>query len=111
MIYYHATEDKNYINILMNGIKSGFDGCVYLCKDPDHCIRFLDVRGVREDIFVFAIDLDENEVKESHDHNEKFFGCKAYCYDGDIPESKILHDQCLYYPWKSLFSEDEVIGE
>ena len=31
-----------------------------------------------------------HEIVEAHDHNEAFFGCKAYMYMDDIPTAKIV---------------------
>lgn len=35
-------------------------------------------------------ELEERKVVEAHDHNEAFFGCKAYMYMDDIPTQKIV---------------------
>ena len=33
---------------------------------------------------VIEVDIDKSRVKESHDHSEEFFRCKAYIHAGDI---------------------------
>ncbi len=88
MKYYHATDIKNTISILDNGIKTGIDGCVYLTKTKEDAVKFIALR-TDNDIIVFEVELNEKKVKESYDHSEKFFKCKAYYYSKDIPVNKI----------------------
>ena len=33
---------------------------------------------------VIEVDIDKNRVKESRDHSEAFFRCKAYIHSGDV---------------------------
>ena len=33
---------------------------------------------------MIEVDIDKNRVRESHDHSEAFFQCKAYIHSGDI---------------------------
>lgn len=33
---------------------------------------------------VIEVDIDKNRARESHDHSEAFFQCKAYIHAGDI---------------------------
>ena len=39
---------------------------------------------------IFEVELEERKIVEAHDHNEAFFGCKAYMYMDDIPTAKIV---------------------
>lgn len=96
MIFYHATDYKNMNNIFVNGIKRGPEGFIYLCKNPDEAARFIVIRGVRK-IVSIAVDIDGRKVKESHDHNEAFFKCKAYTYNNDISASQIVLEECIKY--------------
>ena len=90
MKYYHATDIKNMISITLEGIKTEIDGCVYLTKTKEDAVKFIAIR-TNNDIIVFEVELNENNVKESYDHNEKFFKCKAYYYDKDITPDKITN--------------------
>lgn len=88
MKYYHATELKNLGNILVEGIKPGIDGVVYLTTAPEDALKFLAIRGI-QDIVVFEVKLLQSWVEESFDHNQAFFKCRAYCYYGTIQPEKI----------------------
>lgn len=88
MRYYHATGKENLGSILVDGIHTGCDGVVYLCKEADESARFPAIHGVK-DIVAFGIDVPEKDIRESHDHSEAFFRCKAYTYGKDIPASRI----------------------
>ncbi len=88
MKYYHATDINNMINIVYEGIKTGIDGCVYLAKTKEDAMKFIAIR-TNNDIIVFEVELNENNVEESYDHNEQFFKCKAYYYSDNIPKEKI----------------------
>ena len=44
--------------------------------------------GVKR-IYVFEVGVNESQMVESFDHDENYFGCKAYLYLGDIPFSKV----------------------
>lgn len=81
--YYHATDKKNIDSIISEGIKPGFDGMVYLCEIPEDACKFMLVHGYHE-AAVFEVSLDENDVEESFDHSQAFFGCRAYMYKGII---------------------------
>lgn len=70
-------------------IRKGIDGGVYICKQPLEAARFVAIRG-HETGTIFEVELEERKVVEAHDHNEAFFGCKAYMYMDDIPTAKIV---------------------
>lgn len=84
MKYYHAATPEVMDKIMEDAeIRRGCDGCVYLCRKPEDAAKFVAIRGYKY-INVIEIELDEREVKESNDHCEAFFGCKAYTYEKDI---------------------------
>lgn len=86
--YYHATNYANFSGIMAEDvIKAGIDGGVYLCETAKDACKFLAIRG--EEGICFEVEVDEARVIESFDHDEGFFGCKAYLYLGDIPFSKV----------------------
>ena len=87
--YYHASSYDNCCSILDKGIKTDRFGEIFLCKKPEEAARFLVVRGIK-DIVAFEIELDDSEVKESFDHSEAFFKCKAYICNRDIKPYEIL---------------------
>lgn len=94
--YYHATDEKNMLSILREGIHTGSDGLVYLCTDPNEAVRFTYLHGILDN-FVFGVDLEESEVEESFDHSEAFFKCRAYCISRDILPSEINDNACYEY--------------
>ena len=81
--YYHATPFENLESIMDQGIRKGCDGVVYLTEKPEEAVRFLAIRGIRK-ILVLGVDLEEDMVSESFDHNEAFFKCKAFMYPENI---------------------------
>lgn len=88
--YFHATTHENAEKIMQDGvIRRGMDGGVYICKQPLEAARFVAIRG-HETGTIFEVELEERKVVEAHDHNEAFFGCKAYMYMDDIPTQKIV---------------------
>ena len=64
-------------------IRKGMDGGVYICKQPLEAARFVAIRG-HETGTIFEVELEERKIVEAHDHNEAFFGCKAYMYMDDM---------------------------
>lgn len=86
--YYHATPFENLDSITDQGLHRGCDGVVYLTERPEEAARFVIIRGCRK-ILVLGVVLEENLVSKSFDHNEKFFGCRAYSYPYDISAREI----------------------
>lgn len=88
--YFHATTHENAEKIMQDGvIRKGMDGGVYICKQPLEAARFVAIRG-HETGTIFEVELEDRKVFEAHDHNEEFFGCKAYMYTDDIPTAKVV---------------------
>ena len=84
MKFYHATTIDAMRKIQEDGlIKGSFCDEVFLCKNPLDACKFLLIRGHRR-ISVIEVELKKNEVRESYDHSESFFQCKAYSYCGAI---------------------------
>lgn len=88
--YFHATPYKNLESIIDQGIHRGWDGVVYLTDKREEALRFVAIRGCK-DILVCEVELNEANIKESFDHNESFFKCKAYMYDEDINPAEITN--------------------
>lgn len=44
-----------------------------------------------EDVAIIEMDLDNNYIEETFDHDEGFFKCKAYMYKGDISTDNITN--------------------
>lgn len=83
MKFYHATTMENALQIAEDGVIRAHFGEVFFCKAPLDACKFLILRGLRR-VGVFEVELDERDVEESFDHNEHFFGCKAYIHHGDV---------------------------
>tara|TARA_Y100000758_G_scaffold284028_1_gene233225 strand:+ start:398 stop:793 length:396 start_codon:yes stop_codon:yes gene_type:complete len=115
---YHATWPSKVNDILEEGLKPGFDGCVYLAGPlPAHAATFVALRGGEFDgteeieingkmetvpkmiqhdkIFVFSVesdDLDPDLLHESFDHSATFFpeGTESWLYNGPIHPDDLL---------------------
>ena len=88
---WHATDYNNLVSIMENGIITGPDGIVYLCDTEMDAAKFLAVRGCKH-ILTLEIKIykkDEAKIRETFDHSQRFFNCKAYGYAGNIPERNI----------------------
>ena len=89
--YYHATPFENLNSIVENGIKrSKYDGLVYITEKPEEAARFIAIRLCKE-ILVCEVQVEEDLVEETFDHNERFFKCRAYGYRGDIEPDAITN--------------------
>lgn len=87
---YHATTEENFGSIMVEGIKAGFEGGVYLADSYQNAAKFLVFR--RGTIYIFQIimsKLKRSKLQESFDHDEDFFKCKAYFYNGSIPATAL----------------------
>ena len=81
--YYHATPFENIQSIFRKGILRGCDGVVYLTEKPEEAMRFLMIRGCKKAL-VIEVELEDDMVEESFDHNKMFFDCRAFVYPYDI---------------------------
>ena len=86
--YYHATQYGNLESIMAQGILRGCGSVVYLTESPEDAAKFVAIRGHRK-ILVLGVELEENMVSESFDHNPVFFGCQAFTFHEDIPADEI----------------------
>lgn len=87
--YYHATPWENADSILKMGIQPDRMGNIFLADSPVNASKFLLIRGFNP-IAVFGVELDDSQVEETFDHNEAFFRCKAWIYEGEIKVDQIL---------------------
>ena len=85
MIVYHATKFENLGSILDNGLQvnKSPDKMIYFADTEQGAVNFMAIR-LCKDILVIKVDIPESELKESFDHSEKFFKCRAFVYDKDI---------------------------
>jgi hypothetical protein len=97
--FYHATDKRNYINIMSKGIKkSKMEGAIFLADSFEHAAIFLAFRGVP--IVVFKVDaskLNMSKMHESFDHSFEFFKCRAFAYIGDISPDAIDMENIMQY--------------
>lgn len=77
MVLYHATDYQNLDSILSEGLRTGHDSLVYFCERPDYAARFVYIRGIQH-ILVIEVDIPDEQIQESFDHNPNFFGCRAF---------------------------------
>lgn len=97
MKFYHAATPEIMKKIVDSGvIRRSWDGVVYLCDNAVDAVKFVAIRGAKI-VQVIEVELDKNEVKESVDHCEAFFGCKAYTYGDDIclPETVKIEEYAV----------------
>lgn len=92
MKYYHATSEYAFNKIIDTGkIKPGIDGIIYLADSKQNALKFICFRLINEPIYVFEVELNENDVEETFDHSYKFFKCKSYGYNKDILIDNIIN--------------------
>ena len=90
MTLYHATKKNNVFPIMREGLKAGTDGAVYFSDTPENALKFMVVGNTeREEYAVIPVEFETDDIEESHDHDESFFKCKAWAYNGDIPKERI----------------------
>lgn len=105
--YYHATPQDNVIGkIMREGILPGWDGYVYLAESEIDALKFMYMKYFYRSanaptMAVIPIVLDDSEVKESFDHNQEWYGCRAWKYKGTIqpcsfPDIKHINSIKLY---------------
>lgn len=73
--YYHATSYENLASIVVDGIKSGMEGVVYLTKERDDALKFLAIRGCH-DILTVEVLIDSEKVEETFDHSLQFLNVR-----------------------------------
>lgn len=73
--YYHATPYENLASIVVDGIKSGMEGIVYLTKERDDALKFLAIRGCH-DILTVEVLIDSEKVEETFDHSLQFLNVR-----------------------------------
>lgn len=88
---YHATPYENLGSILKDGqINPGCDGIVYLTKTPRDAAKFMLVHLVQHFI-VIEVNVEDDWVFETFDHNEAFFKCRCFGVDIPIPEENFTN--------------------
>lgn len=88
--FYHATSFDNLDSILENGLKS-YGDCVYMTENEVDSVKFLAIRLIPK-IVTLKIRIKEkdmNNVHETFDHSQRYFGCRAFGYYGDIEVDRI----------------------
>lgn len=109
--YYHATPQDNVIGkIMREGILPRWDGYVYLAESEVDALKFMYMQYFYRSVdaptmAVIPIVLDDSEVEESFDHNQEWYGCRAWKYEGTIqpwrfPDIKHINNiKCYNYPY------------
>jgi hypothetical protein len=90
--YYHATAPENTGSILANGLRPSQDGFVYLADSIENAAKFGFFANDGKEVSIFTVKIlkaDDSKLEEVYDHNEQFFGCKAYGYNGAIPKERL----------------------
>lgn len=113
--YFHATWADLGNQIMIQGLKPGWEGIVYLTDSMDDVLKLMGFRlfsriegvekieheGKEHDVptikefdhfLVFEVELDENDVTEQFDHSAAFFGgARAWGYEGTISPSRFIN--------------------
>ena len=102
-IYYHARSESGSQRAMASGkLQASFDGLVYLCDKPENALKFVAL-GCYGDpnakVYVFEVELDDENVVETFDHSESFFGFRCYGHLGDIDIDECLMAIYSYNPW------------
>lgn len=93
MFLYHATDESKMIAIQQEGLLKKYAGGVYLAPTAEDAAKFMVLRFDVENVAIIRVDvskLDESLLKESYDHSEAFFKCRAFVYNGDIPPNNFI---------------------
>lgn len=102
--YYHGTSYSNLLKIIEDEkIKTSIEGIVYLAKTKEEAFRFVALRYMTEDIAVIELELNESNIIETFDHNQKIFKAKAFGYKGEIDTECATN--CWKYPIEERYSE------
>lgn len=88
MKLYHATPFENLGSILVEGIKPSAEGIVYGCTEPAKAAMFVAFRGVKH---ILVLEFNSNDFIEMHDHDERFWKCKAYGHTGKVKPDMITN--------------------
>lgn len=76
---FHATPLDNFESIKKDGIFTHpFYGQIYLCEDPEQCLRFVEMPCV-----IFEVDTKQltiNKLVYSKDHNKAIYKFDVYAY-------------------------------
>lgn len=88
---YHATDIRNLSSILRFGLKRNEYGMIYLADTEIDALKFVALRMIKEIaiIKVNIVELDQEKLIESNDHNYDFFKCKAWEYRNDISKTAL----------------------
>ena len=71
MRLFHATSFNNVASIKANGLKPGFDGCVYLTDSIESAQRWIGFRLIDTDkLCVIEVEVDESKLEAGCDHSE-----------------------------------------
>lgn len=83
--YFHATSYDNLLSIITDGIKTGYDGIVYMCEKEEDAVKFPIIHGISH-IVTFKIKIKEpDKIVETFDHSYNFFQCRCWGFKGNIP--------------------------
>lgn len=98
MILYHATSYRNLPRIIAGGLQTHF-GEIYFADSVKEAAVFVALRYEHK-IAVIPMEFEEQEVRESFDHNEnllkklfKLNSVKCYTYEHNIPATRIDLDK------------------
>lgn len=82
---YHATPWSNFMSIVEDGLKPGCDHIVYLAETKEDALKFIAIRVFNEPILVVEVEVEEDLLTETFDHNFNFFKARAWGYPETIP--------------------------
>lgn len=101
---YHATDKENVFYIIAEGLKTGIDGYIYFCKNPDDALAYAYMYNkTRRQVAVIPIEFTEEEFNsmELNADNAPGETPDAYRYGAPIPKQRIprLRKIPLYTIW------------
>ena len=95
MLLWHASPHSNLGSIIKNGLLTS-NGKVFFADKVESAVLFVYMKGEKH-IVAFPVEFNEEEVKESFDHNFDVFKCRCFSVTKNIPYSRIIEDEIMEY--------------
>ena len=92
MILWHATDYQNIPNIMAKGIIPNRYNEVFFADNCASAMMFVAMRG-HTHIVALPVEFKPAEVKESFDHSQEFYRCRAYTFNKLVEPTRIMWDK------------------
>ena len=99
MILWHATDYQNIPNIMAKGIIPNRYNEVFFADNCASAMMFVAMRG-HTHIVALPVEFKPAEVKESFDHSQEFYRCRA-CFVGVMGHYNCALYGCEILSWRA----------